>query len=411
MAGQGRGARRRAVACLLALLFTLTALAGCSPGGTGGPAAAVVSREIQALLDAHARALLDRDEAAFRAALDPAYAPTALTLFRRLGEVPLDAWRYRVTGVERTGEGRATVRAELGHRLTDHDTGFANSGRVLDLAERDGRWYVTGDRPAEGAPRQLWEQGDVRTVRGSRSLVLGVGQDPERLREIAAAADRAVPVVSRAWPSDWADAVVVLVPGSLDGMGGLLGAPGSSYRGIAAVTTGETAGGADAPADRVIVNPEAYGVLGSFGRQLVLTHETVHVATRAHTSASTPVWLSEGFADWAAYRGTGRTPAQAAPELARAVRAGELPARLPEDADFGFGGDAEGLARAYEGGWLACALIAERWGERELTEFYRAVGAHPGREGAVEKALQEVLETTPEEFTAAWRTYLGERLG
>ncbi|MEU3425722.1 hypothetical protein [Streptomyces gardneri] len=411
MAGQGCGARRPAVACLLALLLTLTALAGCSAGSPGTAATSAVSREIQTLLDAHARALLDRDEASFRAALDPAYASTALTGFRRLAQVPLDDWTYRVTGIDRTGDDRVTARTELGYRLRGHDRGPVTSGRVLDLAERDGRWYVTGDRPAEGAPRQLWEQGDVTTVRGARSLVLGVGQDPGRLRAIAAAADRAVPAVSAAWPSEWAREVVVLVPGSLDAMGGLLGAPGSSYRGIAAVTTGETAGGADAPADRVIVNPEAYGALGDFGRQLVLTHETVHVATRAHTSASTPVWLSEGFADWAAYRGTGRTPAQAAPELARAVRAGELPARLPEDADFGFGGDAEALARAYEGGWLACALIAERWGEKELTEFYRAVGAHPGRDGAVEKALQEVLDTTPEEFTAAWRTYLGERLG
>lgn len=403
------------MACLLALLLTLTGLAGCTTARPVDAAAdsahASASREIQTLLDRHARALLDRDEPGFRTALDPAYAPTALTEFRRLAKVPLDDWTYQVTGIDQAGDGRVTARAELGYRLQGHDRGPVVSGRVLDLAERDGRWYVTGDRPAEGAPRQLWEQGDVRTVRGARSLVLGVGQDPERLREIAAAADRAVPAVSEAWPSEWAREVVVLVPGSLEAMGGLLGAPGSSYRGIAAVTTGETVGGADAPADRVIVNPEAYGVLGAFGRQLVLTHETVHVATRAHTSPATPVWLSEGFADWVAYRGTGRTPAQAAPELARAVRAGELPARLPEDADFGFGGDAEALARAYEGGWLACALIAERWGETELTAFYRAVGAHPGREGAVEKALQEVLDTTPEEFTAAWRTYLGERLG
>ncbi|MFB7585758.1 hypothetical protein [Streptomyces sp. NPDC056169] len=413
MAGQGCGARRPAVACLLALLLALAGLAGCTAGRTTDSAtgSAAASREIQTLLDGHARALLDRDEPGFRAALDPAYAPTALTEFRRLATVPLDDWTYRVTGIDRTGDGRVTARAELGYRIQGHDRGPVTSGRVLDLADRDGRWYVTGDRPAEGAPRQLWEQGDVRTVRGARSLVLGVGQTPERLREIAAAADRAVPAVSAAWPSEWAREVVVLVPGSLDAMGGLLGAPGASYRGIAAVTTGETEGGVDAPADRVIVNPEAYGILGAFGRQLVLTHETVHVATRSHTSPATPVWLSEGFADWVAYRGTGRTPAQAAPELRRAVRAGEPPARLPEDADFGFGGDAEALARAYEGGWLACALIAERWGETELTAFYRAVGDHPGREGAVEKALQEVLDTTPEEFTAAWRTYLGERLG
>ncbi|MEU7295402.1 hypothetical protein AB0A76_19635 [Streptomyces exfoliatus] len=404
MAGQGSGAARGVAACLVAALL---ALVGCGAPESAGPAPGV----IQGLLDRHARALLDRDEAGYLAALDPALVPAARTEFGRLSKIPLGGLSYRVTDVDRTGEGRATAEAELGYRIKGYDSGPATTERVLDLAERDGRWYVTGDRAADGAPQQLWQQGDVEVVTGRRGLVLGVGQSKERLREIAAAVDRAVPAVGDAWRGNWAGRVVVLVPASVEAMGRLLGGPAASYRGIAAVTTGEVGGGPAAPADRVIVNPDAYALLGSFGRQLVLTHETTHVATRGQTTKATPVWLSEGFADWVAYRGTGRTAAQAAPELGRAVRAGELPARLPDDADFAFGGDAEALGRAYEGGWLACELIAERWGEAKLTDFYRAVGAHPGREGAVEKALQEVLDTTPEDFTADWRAYLGERLG
>ncbi|NED03014.1 hypothetical protein G3I55_15260, partial [Streptomyces sp. SID6648] len=71
----------------------------------------------------------------------------------------------------------------------------------------------------------------------------------------------------------WARRVVVVVPRSLEGMAGLLGSPASSYRGIAAVTTGETGGRERAPADRIIVNPDAYGLLGDLGKQVVLTHE------------------------------------------------------------------------------------------------------------------------------------------
>ncbi|MFF9910895.1 hypothetical protein [Streptomyces sp. NPDC013457] len=403
MAGQGCGAVRRAAACLAAVLLALT---GCAAPEVSDPA----PEEIRTLLDRHARALLARDETAYAAGLDPAFAPTALREYDRLTEVPLASWGYRVTDVDRAGEDRATVRAELSHRIAGYDSGPVTSERVLDLTERDGRWYVTGERPAEGATQQLWQQGEVDAVRGARSLVLGVGQPEERLKAVAAAADRAVPAVSSAWAGTWAGRVVVLVPASLDAMGGLLGAPAASYRGIAAVTTGEVGGGPDAPADRVIVNPEAYGVLGGFGQQVVLTHETTHVATRATTSASTPVWLSEGFADWVAYRGTGRTAAQAAPELRRAVGAGDVPPALPDDKAFAFGSDADALARAYEGGWLACALIAERWGEAKLTAFYRAVGAHPQREGATEKALAEVLGTTPGEFTTAWRDYVRDRL-
>ncbi|MFC8277292.1 hypothetical protein ACFUJR_33135 [Streptomyces sp. NPDC057271] len=408
MAGQGRGAVRWAAACLAAVLLALT---GCAAPDAADPA----PQEIRTLLDRHARALLARDETAYAVGLDPAFAPTALREFDRLTEVPLASWEYHVKAVERqggdrAGERRATVRAELSHRIAGYDSGPVTTERVLDLTERDGRWYVTGERPADGAAQQLWQQGEVDAVRGGRSLVLGVGQPEERLKALAAAVDRAVPAVSAAWGTTWAGRVVVLVPASLDAMGGLLGTPAASYRGIAAVTTGEVGGGPDAPADRVIVNPEAYGVLGGFGQQVVLTHETTHVATRAATSASTPVWLSEGFADWVAYRGTGRTAAQAAPELRRAVHAGDIPPALPGDEAFAFGSDADALARAYEGGWLACALIAERWGEAKLTAFYRAVGAHPQREGAVEKALAEVLDTTPEEFTAAWRDFVRDRL-
>ncbi|MER7518117.1 hypothetical protein [Streptomyces sp. NPDC126499] len=403
--GAGRGGR--AARAAVGLSAWLLALTGCTAPGPEGPARA----EVQRLLDRRAEALLTRDEAGYLAALDPALALAARTEFGRLAKLPLGGWTYRVTDVDPAGAGRAVAEAELGYRVEGYDSAPATTRRIVDLAERDGRWYVTGDRAAEGAPQQLWQQGEVSAVTGRRSLVLGVGQPPERLREIADAADRAVPAVGAAWPVPWAGRIVVLVPASVDAMGRLLGAPAASYRGIAAVTTGETGGGRPAPADRVIVNPDAYGVLGGFGRQFVLTHETTHVATRRQTTAATPVWLSEGFADWVAYRGTGRTPAEAAPELAREVRSGRLPAALPDDGAFAFGGDADTMARAYEGGWLACALIADRWGEEKLTAFYRAVGAHPGREGAVEKALADVLGTTPEEFTAGWRRYLEERLG
>ena len=251
----------------------------------------------------------------------------------------------------------------------------------------------------------------MRVVRGEHSLVLGVGQSTGALRGYAELADRAVPAVSDAWDGDWARRIVVLVPRSLEGMAGLLGSPASSYRGIAAVTTGETGGREQAPADRIIVNPDAYGLLGSLGKQVVLTHETTHVATRVHTTAATPLWLSEGYADWVGYRADGREPSQAAAELTRAVSEGRVPGGLPTDEDFGFTGEADELARAYEGGWLACRMIADQWGEDRLDAFYRAVGAHDGRAGAVEDALRDVLGTTQDAFTARWREYLREQLG
>ncbi|MFF8936100.1 hypothetical protein ACF08O_15495 [Streptomyces paradoxus] len=393
-------AGRRSGSVLVALVVLLVALTGCG----GRPATDRATADVQRLLDRRAAAVLDRDERAYE-------RTGAGTDFARLREVPVAAWSYRVTGVRRTGD-TATADAELSYRVAGYDRAPVTAGRTLRLSRgADGTWSVDTDRPAKKSAQQLWDQGAVHLVRGRYSLVFGVGQSGRALREFADLADRAVPAVSDAWGTRWSRRVVVLVPRSLEGMAGLLGSPASSYRGIAAVTTGETGARDRASADRIIVNPDAFALLGGLGEQVVVTHETTHVATRARTTAATPLWLSEGYADWVGYRATGRTPAEAAPELSRAVAAGRVPTTLPDDEDFGFTGDASRLARSYESGWTACRLIAERWGESRLGDFYRAVGEHRERSGAVEDAMRKVLGTTPEAFTEQWREYLREQLG
>lgn len=396
MAGRRRASGSGAVVALCLLLVSLVACGG-------GPPVDGVQESVQRVLDRRAEAIVERDASAF-------VRTGARRGFDDLRAVPFEEWGYRVTGVRRTGD-TATAEAELRYRVKGHDRAPVTAARTLKLGlDAAGEWYVESERPAKKAAEQLWDQGRVDAVRGERSLVLGVGQPADRLRSFAELADRAVPSVTQAWGTEWPRRIVVLVPESLEGMAGLLGSPASSYRGIAAVTTGETGAPAEAPADRIILNPVAYGVLGQSGKQVVLTHEATHVATRAHTSAATPLWLSEGYADWVGYLGSGRTPSDAAPELWRAVTQGRVPAGLPTDEDFGFTGAAAGLAQAYESGWMACRMIADRWGEVRLGEFYRAVGAHEKRPGAVEDAMEKVLGTTVEDFTWQWRDYLRGQL-
>ncbi|WP_329409041.1 hypothetical protein OG802_09555 [Streptomyces sp. NBC_00704] len=400
MTGRGRVRACRAVGPWPVVVALLASLVAC-----GGRAPADGARaEVQGLLDRRAAAVLDRDARAYAATGDAAG-------FAAVRAVPLAAWSYRVTALRRGGD-TATADAELSYRVADYDRAPVVVKRTVRLAlGAGGRWSVTSEKPAKETGQQLWDQGTVNVVRGEHSLVLGVGQSGGRLRSFAELADDAVPAVSAAWGTAWAGHVVVLVPRSLAGMAGLLGSPAAAYRGIAAVTTGETGGRARTPADRVVVNPDAYGMLGQVGRQVVLTHETTHVATRAHTGAATPLWLSEGYADWVGYRGTGRTPPEVAPELQHSVMTGSVPSALPADGDFAFSGDASRLAEAYEGGWLACRMIAERWGEARLDAFYRAVGEHEERPGAVEGALKDVLHTSLPRFTADWQAYLKSRLG
>ncbi|MEU9030143.1 hypothetical protein AB0D46_21990 [Streptomyces sp. NPDC048383] len=334
-----------------------------------------------------------------RAVADWSAAPPA-----RLAAIPLEGWSYEVTSIRRDGA-RATARARLRYGLTGHDAAPTGSDREVELTRSPTGWRVDGERPAPGAPPQLWDQGEPEVARGAHALVLGVGQSPRTLADIAAEADRAVPAVSAARPGTWAGRVVVLVPADLDAMAALLGRPADAYRGLGAVTTGSTGGG-PAPADRVVVNPAGYAQLSERGRRILLTHETTHVATRAATTARTPLWLSEGFADWVAYRDTGLGPADAAPALARAVRRGEVPAELPPDTAFAFGGDPDAQARAYEGAWLACRLIADRWGEDALTTLYERAG----REG-LPTALARTIGGDPTGLTTAWQAALRTQLG
>ncbi|MFD4667554.1 hypothetical protein [Streptomyces halstedii] len=406
-----RTRRRHTAGAVLAGLLLASACAAPQETATG-----LTAQEVGATLDRRAAAVLAHDTEGYLAATDPgatAFRTAQRAELGNLADVPLESWAYQVKGVTRHGADRATADVELRYRVKGYDDAPMSSARTVELVRHGegGPWYIAADRAGKDAPKQLWQQGDVEVVRGARSLVLGVGRRTGELRRIADTVDRAVPAVDESWPVPWAGRVVVLVPESVEDMAGLLDRPAASYRGIAAVTTGAVGGTGRRPADRVIVNPQAYGMLGEFGQRVVLTHETTHVATRSDTTAATPVWLSEGFADRTAYRQEPRTARELAPELAGAVRRGELPARLPSDEDFGFEGDPAKLAQAYEGGWLACEMIAEEWGDQDLIAFYRAVGGAQDRDGAVEHALQSVLGTTPEDFTARWREYLRDRLG
>ncbi|ARX82928.1 hypothetical protein SMD44_02342 [Streptomyces alboflavus] len=253
------------------------ALAGC---GRDDPADAAPA-DVRRLLDRRAEAVLERDPVAYRATGGPTAA------YDRLRDVPLKSWTYRLKDFERDGA-RATATADLSYRVAGYDRAPLTAERTLSLQRRDGRWQITAERPAAKASEQLWDQGRVDAVRGTHSLILGVGRERAELRRYAELADRAVPAVRDAWRGDWPGKVVVLVPKSLDNMADLLGAPASGYQGIAAVTTGEAGGSGRTPADRIVVNPDAYGVLGELGKQVVLTHETTHVATRARTSRATP---------------------------------------------------------------------------------------------------------------------------
>lgn len=368
---------------------------------------------VEQLLADRSSALLRKDRAELLSGTAQPARGAQQELLDRMAQLPLAELAYRITSFTQPAPDQQTltVGVDLAYRLQAVDDHPAVLGRRLGLIRSADGWLLTEDRPADAAT--LWDLGPVQAQPGRRSLVLGLG-DRSELASLAALADQAVPLVSAVWGNGWAGRLLLESTATEAQFAQLLDVTPESYQGIAAVTVATTAGTpAHAPADRVLVNPEAFHSLSDLGRKVVITHESTHVATRADTKPWTPLWLSEGVADWTAYRTTGRTARQIAPELAKDLAAGRLPTGLPADADFTAG--ASGIAQAYELGWLACDLIARRFGEPKLVDFYRAVGAagdpgQAGREAQLDQVMQRQLGLGLGAFTKLWITEVSSQL-
>lgn len=381
---------------------------------------------VRGLLAARSTALLRRDRAGFLAGIDaasPAFRIRQAKLFDNLRAVPLGAWSYTVDPEhELSGAGtrlavfHAPVWAptvSVNYRLAGFDSGDTAQRQYFTFVERAGRWYIGSDDDFDTAghetARGLWDFGPVVVSRTATTLVLGHPGSRVSLRTIRQAADTAIPRVSAVWGRGWAGKVVVLVPGSQAELSRIL-QERSDFSQIAAVATSQLAERSGQSAvDRIIVNPPNFAKLGALGRQVVLRHEITHVASRSFTTATTPTWLAEGFADYVGYLGTGVPVAEAGHELAVDIRAGRAPKALPGNADFG-GGNVR-LAQVYEMAWLACRLIAASVGQAGLVRFYRTVGGSSGAAGSgVEDALRSQLHLTTAQFTDRWRAYLARQL-
>jgi hypothetical protein len=398
--------------------------------GTGFPAQTVPSNNdstlarataVQALLDQRGAAIERRDRRAFLATVDPhdlRFVETQLRMFDAMRAVPYRGWAYeladgppfRLSASRQHELGQSAFAGKVTARygIDGYDQAAATFDLYYTFTMREGRWYVAGDTDGESAgyhtQRQIWDFGPVTVVRGRRSIVLGLGNELRLLRQ-AKEADEAVPRVTRLWGRAWEQKVVIVVADTQGQMAALLGAPDRKYTQIAAVTRAESARPTDqVGADRIVINPVVWAKLSESGRRIVMTHEVTHVATRTATSARTPMWLSEGFADYVGYLGAGVPVEAAAGELVRDIRAEDLPAILPTDDDFTAGSD--DLAATYEQAWLACRLIAHEYGEDRLLGFYRAVGTSGGGKAGLDAAFAEVLGTTSTKFAAAWRGYL-----
>ncbi len=314
------------------------------------------------------------------------FAGRQAEVFDNMAEVPFNNIRFEFGGpgpsldearMQQVGPGAWVARVVTVYRLAEADDADVRREAYLTMVNRDGTWLVADDADG-GSSKDLWDLGPVNVARGDRSLVLGTA-DADTLDGIAELSDEAAAQVDSVWGTLWPRKVVILVPRDQSEMATLLMRDDEAgLDQVAAVTTGEVGGDEKTSSDRVIVNPSGFGQLEPLGRDVVLTHEMTHVATRATGSSRVPIWLSEGFADYVAYQRTELSRRQIAGDVLELVADGNGPTSLATQSDFDPAtGD---IAPAYSSSWLAAEMIARQWSEAELVALYRAVeGGGTGR--------------------------------
>ncbi|MGQ0632180.1 MAG: hypothetical protein ACT4P1_14255 [Sporichthyaceae bacterium] len=390
----------------------------------GGVVRELTGTTVEAMLARRSRAIATKDRAAFLASVDeadPAFRAAQARWFDNLSAVPFEHWEYRLNTAADPGpsaapgsdlaaaepQSRSWV-VEVTYAIADYDPAPQRRREVLTFVSRRGAWVVSAraDAPGQrGAGRDLWEIDAVNVARTARALVLGLPERTELMR-YAEQVEAAIPKVEAVWGTDWPRRVLVLVTRTENEMAQLLGGRPEQYRQLAAVARGEVGGAPGSePAERIVLNPRAYGELTDVGREVIMAHEIAHVAMGEFTQAWTPTWLAEGFADYVGYRTSGLPRRVVAQELVADLQRGFRPRGLPGDDAFSASNPA--LAQAYELAWLAFLLIVEDYGGREaLVRFVRAAGDIDVGPGAVDAAFTYALGVSREQFLRDWRAYV-----
>lgn len=390
-------------------------------GGTGGVEAAqwAVQRRngVVQMLDEQGRAVVRRDLKRFLAPVTgEAERRAAQRRFERMALIGLA--ELHVVSVEEVAPPVPVepgtpvtwdVQAVFDYRIRDFDRAprrFALALSVRAAPDRPQDVTVTSSRPADRP--QPWDLEGLRVRRSVTSLVLGAGTRLD-LDEVLRRADRAAGRVATVWgatvPAVW------VVPPDTAGAARLLGRSAGQLDGVAAATDGPLEEGRVAGADRIVLSPDAWSSLRPAGRDVVMTHELTHVAVRASTVRPVPLWLSEGFAEYVAYRFVDLPERAVAAALVTQVRRSGLPPHLPSADLFDPGSGT--MSAAYAEAWLAVRELVHARGESAVVRFYRAAAGIPTRtasgsdpETNTDAALQAVLRLSRPELERRWLAHI-----
>jgi len=427
--------RRGRVIGLLAIILAVTLVttfllttAGSRPepeSGAAGPASAEeVSRDtaIRAILDRRAAAVLGRDRQAFLADIDSsdgAFVASQEGLLDNLEHVDLASWEYELIGrdynrpdLESTYDRPFHLPALLLHyALTGFDVAPVARPQVLTFVDRGSRWVIASDSDAdtdlpETGHADPWDRREMVAAKGRHVLVLADAEDRRRLKDLVSVSDEAVRRVRQMWPDGWRRRVVVVAVRDQQLIETYFRTELQSSEGVAAIAvpavdvvpgwSPDSAVEAEAgygARGRVILNPRYFDPSDKDNADL-LTHEVTHVATQDRTLAGTPEWLSEGAAEYTAYRYLRPFSVDLPASLQRQVAAGSVALPTYEFYQRQVGAN-------YLAGFLACAYVAQEYGEPTLRRLYARLGRTKREIETLdrqERVLTDMFGLTTEEF-------------
>lgn len=344
-------------------------------------------------------------------------------LFRGFQTVPLRSLSYRVAWERRGDMVRGSDRSryegaeavsipltEERYRLQGFDRRDAVEDFYYTYVKRNGSWLLAEDTDLDDitlySARHLWDFGRLEVERSDHFMMLShpcdepgcdlLGDDFLDLAETALERAR------RYWLGPWSERVVVLVPRSGKELERIIQSTFDLENFVAfAYSTVDTSKGIDYTGHRIIPNPKAFAGRATDSVLQILAHELLHVATRDSAGPFVPIFVDEGFADYA-----GHDAAPGALAFFNAdVASGLFNGQLPEDFEFTVG-DGTDIYRSYQKAQSAVRYFIERFGLRAFNRFYRRLGRVEVQPGTarfhIDRAFRASTGMSYERFQEAW---------
>jgi hypothetical protein len=380
--------------------------------------------EIQDLVDARARAILNLDRRGFAATLAaarPAFRREQMALFTRLAKVPFRSYRLRVRW-DRLGDlarpsdrerypaanGVVIPVTEERYRLAGYDRTAAVEDVFFTFVDgRDG-WRIASDSDLDDvalySARHPWDFHRLRSRESGHFLLLEPACSTCASAPAAALrlAESALQRVSRYWQQPWHKHIPVIVPNGTADLSRMLQLTFDVENFVAfAVSTVDLDNGVDYSGHRIVLNPDAFDNRTSDSTLDILAHEILHVATRKASGPFVPTWIEEGIAEYVGHEGSTLPLAF----LFQDVTAGSFDGRLPEGFEFTIGNGVD-IFRSYQKSYSAVSYFIGKWGLRSFVAFYRRLGrieVAPGLpEFHVDRAMRDTIGVGLDQFERAW---------